>query len=409
MTLEHLDTIIAFVVIITGVSLLITTLTQMVSALLGLRGSNLRWGIKTLLTHIDSDLAAHAKTITEKILHHPLISDSSLSRFDVGLVKRWKLASAIRKEELIEILRLLARPTAAEEAGAPVEPWKKTLAQSLEHLDREAAENVLLAAPEIKKALSNNPAAAGLVLSRMLAETEQVTGRIQQWFDATMDRVSQRFTVHTRIWSVIFAVLVAFGLQLDAFKTLTQLSTDAELRSRLVASADSLLRKADEILISSTNGPSIVYVQAMEQLINSRPNELKNLPKPSGFASVADGQQWLRAQLKTTNSTEADKWAAAYAALVPQAPLRAAADNLHSLVRDKMKFQLIPNPYPDPFYSYWFSSGLHFWGILASAALLSLGAPFWFNMLKTLSNLRPTVAQKEAEETKQASKKRSDK
>src|SRR6185503_15030850 len=33
-----------------------------------------------------------------------------------------------------------------------------------------------------------------------------------------------------------------------------------------------------------------------------------------------------------------------------------------------------------------------FWGILASAALLSLGAPFWFNMLKTLSNLRPVPA-----------------
>ncbi|MBC8003203.1 MAG: hypothetical protein H7X97_11515 [Opitutaceae bacterium] len=404
MTLEHLDTIIAFVVIITGVSLLITTLTQMVSALLGLRGSNLRWGIKTLLTHIDSDLAVHARTITEKVLHHPLISDSSLSRFNVGLAARWKLASAIRKEELIEILRLLAKPTAGEEAGASVEPWKKTLAQSLEHLDREAAENLLLAAPEIKKALANNPAMTELVLSRMLASTEQVTGRIHQWFDSTMDRVSQRFTLHTRIWTVLFAVLVAFGLQLDAFKTLTQLSTDAELRSRLVASADSLLRKADEILVSSTNGPSIVYVQAMEQLINSHPRELKNLPKPSGFASVAEGQQWLRAQLKATNSTEAAKWATAYATLVPQAPLRAAADNLHSLVTDKMKFQLIPNPYPDPFYSYWFSSWLHFWGILASAALLSLGAPFWFNMLKNLSNLRPVLANKEEKKAEQQTK-----
>ena len=408
MTLEHLDTIIAFVVIITGVSLLITTLTQMVSALLGLRGSNLRWGIKTLLTHIDPDLAEHAHTITEKVLHHPLISDSSLSRFNIGLVSRWKLASAIRKEELIEILRLLARPHASEEAGAPAEPWKKTLAQSLEHLDREAAENLLLAAPEIKKALANNPAMTELVLSRMLASTEQVTGRIHQWFDSTMDRVSQRFTLHTRIWTVIFAVLVAFGLQLDTFKTLTQLSTDSELRARLVASADSLLRKADEILVSSTNGPSIVYVQAMEQLISTHPQELKNLPKPSGITSVADGQQWLKTQLKTTNSTEVSKWAAAYAALVPQAPLRAAADNLHSLVTDKMKFQLIPNPYPDPFYSYWISSWLHFWGIAASAALLSLGAPFWFNMLKNLSNLRPTLAKKEAEETRQALKKSGD-
>jgi hypothetical protein len=79
MTLEHFDTIFAFVVIITGVSLLVTTMTQMVSAFLGLRGTNLRWGIKTLVENLDSSLAKHAPIIAEKVLHHPLISDSTLS------------------------------------------------------------------------------------------------------------------------------------------------------------------------------------------------------------------------------------------------------------------------------------------------------------------------------------------
>jgi hypothetical protein len=37
---------------------------------------------------------------------------------------------------------------------------------------------------------------------------------------------------------------------------------------------------------------------------------------------------------------------------------------------------------------------MHFWGVLASAALLSMGAPFWFNALKTLGNLRPMLASK---------------
>jgi hypothetical protein len=30
--------------------------------------------------------------------------------------------------------------------------------------------------------------------------------------------------------------------------------------------------------------------------------------------------------------------------------------------------------------------------VLTSAALLSLGAPFWFNALKTASTLRPAIA-----------------
>ena len=40
---------------------------------------------------------------------------------------------------------------------------------------------------------------------------------------------------------------------------------------------------------------------------------------------------------------------------------------------------------------YW---GMHFWGTLMTAIFLSLGAPFWYNALKQLSNLRPAIAQK---------------
>src|SRR5437899_9791407 len=99
MTLEHFDTILAFVLIITGVSLFITALNQMVSAFLGLRGTHLRWGIKTLLFNLDSNLQPHAEQISEQVLHHPLISDSTFSRFQTGLFSRWKLATAIDKTE----------------------------------------------------------------------------------------------------------------------------------------------------------------------------------------------------------------------------------------------------------------------------------------------------------------------
>jgi len=41
-------------------------------------------------------------------------------------------------------------------------------------------------------------------------------------------------------------------------------------------------------------------------------------------------------------------------------------------------------------------------GALITAALLNLGAPFWFNALKSLANLRPILAAKQQEEQKQA-------
>ncbi len=294
---------------------------------------------------------------------------------------------------------MLAQPPPLSDAGeATPDTWQTALGKALEYLDQEGAENVALAAPAIKKVFPDDPVKAGQVIAQMLASAERLSGGINRWFDSMMDRVSQRFSVQVRLWTVVFSVLVAFALHLDAFKLVTQLSSDAELRSRVVASADALTRKADDILITSNNAPAVVYIQAMQQLIDTHKKELGGLKPPAGFGDLAGGKKWLASQLQAARIENANFWLQQYEALVPQAALRTAADNLNSILKDKLKFQLIPDPYPKPFYNYWTPSWLHLWGILASAALLSLGAPFWFNMLKTLSNLRPVLANKERQE-----------
>ena len=163
-----------------------------------------------------------------------------------------------------------------------------------------------------------------------------------------MDRVSQRFVTHTRIWTIIFSILVAFALHLDALKLVTQLSTDAEMRSRLVASADALTKKADEILVAPASGSSTDYVQAMKRLIRTHSTELAALGEPSGFTDLAGGKEWLSTGLQTAGIQDAEKWQREYEMLVPQAALLNAADDLRSIWRDKLIFQLIPDPYPSP-------------------------------------------------------------
>src|SRR5690349_18832160 len=106
MLLQSLDIIIGFAVVMLAVSLIITTLTQLVSGLLGLRGTNLRWGLKTLLTEAG---VADPKTVADRVLGHPLVSDSTFSKFISRFFNRWKLASAIRSEELTGILDLLSK------------------------------------------------------------------------------------------------------------------------------------------------------------------------------------------------------------------------------------------------------------------------------------------------------------
>ena len=400
MSLEHLDTLISFVAILTGVSLIVTTLTQAVSALMGLRGRNLLWGVQTLLVNVDPALEAHAETIAEKILHHPLISDSTLSDRTHDIFGRWKLASAIRKDELIEIVRMLAKP--AENETATAEPWRVALRTSLDRLVPAEGEKLMIALPEIRKIFPNDPAKVELVMAQLIPTAERLTAELDDWFHSVMDRVSQRFAVHARTWTIIFSLVVAFALQLDAFDLYRGLSTNSELRARVLASADALTHKADEILTVGSNTGSGVYVLAMKQLIEAHPDELKALPEPAGFSTDEGAQQWLAAQLHAIGSNGAEKWSKAYEAQVPQASLRSAATNLDAALKQQLAFQLVPDPYPAPFYRHWLPTSRPFWGMLASTALLSLGAPFWFNLLKTMSNLRPVIANKEKQERAQA-------
>jgi hypothetical protein len=401
MTLEHLDTIISFVAIITGVSMIVTTLTQAVSALLGLRGTNLRWGVEMLLKHADPGLADQARTISEKVLHHDLVSDSSLSKFESTLTSRWRLATGIRQDELIAVLRSLAASPATTAAGAQAEPWAVALQGSMDALDRSGTDRLLQLVPVIRGAFPNDAASADAVIAQLTNSAETVSENINRWFDSVMDRVSQRFALHTRVWTIIFGLVLAFALHLDTFRMFTALSSDSELRGRVLASADALTQNADAMLVGSQQTPSAAYVDAMQQLIAGH-TELKSFPQPSGFSTLAGAEAWLSKQLTAVNVGDPDKWIASYVALVPQSTLRLAADQFKSVLDDKLKLQLVPDPYPD-INTYWTPNLQHFWGTLASAALLSLGAPFWFNMLKDLSSLRPVLAKKQDEENAQDS------
>jgi hypothetical protein len=80
---QHLDTVIAFVVLMLVASLFITAGTQLVISLLGLRGANLRRSLVDLFetAYPDPDAGRWAKEIAGRALRHPAISDSVFSRY----------------------------------------------------------------------------------------------------------------------------------------------------------------------------------------------------------------------------------------------------------------------------------------------------------------------------------------
>ena len=75
--LNTIDTVIAFAVIMTVLSLLITIVVQMVSAALSLRGKNLANALALTFQTIDPQLQSHAHSLTAQILRDPIFSDSA--------------------------------------------------------------------------------------------------------------------------------------------------------------------------------------------------------------------------------------------------------------------------------------------------------------------------------------------
>jgi len=396
--LQYLDTIIAFAVIMLGVSLLITTLNQMISALLGYRGTNLLWGIQTLLSTLEPGLSAKAKEMATNILKKPIISDSIFSKFAKGVpvlrwfTNRWKLASAITPLELVRSLSNVAETMATTSDGKPMAGLiNGVLAQVNPEADRKAK----MVLETLGKLSPNAAIPMDKVLQELKTEMQGSIGKLEAWFDTVMKRTSQRFTSQMRIWTIVFAVLFAFGAHLNTFEILNQLWTTPELRASLVNDRETILKEASVVLSVQSGTAQVAGPGVPPQILGNAMKNLKDIEKGAtaglgdapGFANLNQAVDWLRKNLKGDESLK-EKLAGEYRNLV-LTELSAHADKVkQDLAKAGFQIQIVTSweEFKELF------KGQSILGILVTAGLLTLGAPFWFNILRSLSNLRPLLA-----------------
>jgi hypothetical protein len=215
--------------------------------------------------------------------------------------------------------------------------------------------------------------------------------------------------MNARLWTVAAAIVMALVLQLDAFQLLTSLSTDAELRANLVGFSSTVKKQADEVFKENTS-PAVANQTALRQLKDSAsknkdPEAAKIGDPPGNLETDAAAENWLAVQLGK-DSPKTSEFLGKFRQVVQsvsQDHFNRARDQFAGLTDSfsKSKFQLMPDPYPSFKQRQWAWPPRHLFGILASAALLSLGAPFWFNLLKSLASLRPGLANEVDKDPKQ--------
>lgn len=397
MTLQYLDTIIAFSVILLGVSLVITILIQMISAFFAYRGTNLLWGVQTLLSTLEPKLADQAKQLATKVLAQPIISDSSFSKFqDVPilgkLTRRWRLASAVSPETLVHALTNLTKSISEKD------PTTATLINELlKEVNPEAARKAQMIQSAFGNMAPDYAVQIDKVVQQFGTSTKDSIGKVEAWFNIAMNRAAQRFALYIRLWTILFAVMLALGAHLDSFKIIQQLWTSPEMRVSLINSREAMLNEASILLTAQDDtiqssglivAPQIL-VEAKKKLARKEKNAMAGLDTTSFFSNMNEAIKWLQDSLKVDESHK-KSLIDEYQRLV----ITELKNHARSITQEleKSKFQLIPEQYPGFFC---FDDFKNFLGILITAGFLSLGAPFWFNALKTLSNLRPLVAKRE--------------
>jgi hypothetical protein len=487
--LNTMDTVIAFAVIMTVLSLLITILVQMVSSAFSLRGKNLANALALTFQTIDPKIGEYAHSLAAQILRDPIFSDSlwrpkdrvqivpdartqalidaerglkeaekqlaadptdthkqaavkaAQRKVDTGRagvrirnvtpnrMKPWgffsklkdatALGSAIRPGEIYRIIHEFAdlTPTEAALGDLPPELIEKSvsLLACLQERDQPAQESEdklklikhvadIFATEQQKKAVLDSLANFGATVERA---TTEAYDRFQRWFGSAQDRAEQWFQTHTRIVTIVCSICAAFLLQLDTADIYRQLRASPALTQGLAKAASSVIEQGTKIL-DPNNAPAH---QAYLQWAEKHPDQALNVFPTS--RTPDEYRQALNAQL-TGNNVESeqakallDEYDRLYtsAATTFEEESREQAERLRKTVSEA-GFDLMPMN----FLGRWdqpTESKLHGWlrlrrqmdhtfshllGILATAGLLALGAPFWFNLLKNLTSLRPALA-----------------
>jgi hypothetical protein len=389
--LAYLDTFIGFAVVMLGVSLIITILTQIASSLFAHRGTTLRWGLSVLLKQMDPKatpvISARSSDLAEIVLTHPLASDSLFapaaslgpsSNILGRLVQRWRLANAISASDLVAVLKNIADNPPSH------------LPKGLGALFR-AEINAMLAKPSplaLRQASMDVSVFQGIPappVPSSVGVTQTALGNLDVLFNKMLDRVSQRFTMWMRVWTIAFSFIIAIAGCLDAIDLANKLLNNSALRAQLVNAAPQITQIAER-----TQGT--IETDALKQAAK----EAGLAATPPGVASAQAADEWIDNNVKdpTQNALVKSKFEADLKTVI-----RARGQDAQTIATTLASAGFLKFDW-----SGWQShEGDDPWtpvrkalGVLVSGLLLSLGAPFWYNTLKSLVSLRPLLAGKQA-------------
>lgn len=315
-------------------SLMTTTLTELVARFLALRSNNLRRGIESLLNDMKSNQLA------QEFYRHPLIAALSRRTWIDALFRRESgkpsyIPSEAFAKALVDIIL-------SKKEGVPMRPLEE-YADLLRKVLQD--ENVPID-PNVKCQL--------LIVLEQAKTAEEAYGAIRKWFDDMMDRVSGWYKRKVQLATLGVAVLVTLAVNADTPLIFNRMLNDPVLRDAVSSAAEEFVRD-----VPATDGQEVA---------------------PPGQDGADSADEAHAAETDAADTLELD----------------ATSDRLNYLQAQLNTFDLIgwsdnpDDPRAWPATDDYNAIASKIIGLLVTTVLVSLGAPFWFDILQRLTRIRAT-------------------
>lgn len=350
--LKTIDVLIGVSMIMLLSSMIVMAVTHFIMVIFQGRGRSLRTGLSELLTQLSPEVMNSdvARRVVSKLLSFPQLKSAT-----------GKPGAVVHREEFLTILLQLAANNGPVnlETGDRQALVAFLKANGIDDPGRTLG-NIRELALKIERTNPELSADARRDLAVLHAGSSRFVGGIHAWFDRTIDRASERYTYYTRLVTYVAGLVVALALQLDVIALVNRLSVDDSARKAIVTRAIEEQGKFD---------------QNLKQATQARPEQPETAVKAPPASSVSTGAaDQLRAEYYKTQQN-----VAGYSRDVESSTGMFTFPTSLRSWSAQFRMSMLP-------------------GIFLTTILLSLGAPFWYETLSELIQLRSVAAQKDDQE-----------
>jgi hypothetical protein len=356
---EILEVAIALVFLYFTLSVVCSAVTEVVASLTKLRAKNLRESLQIVLGSKD------AKDFYEHALIRGLGRKNKADEPMPSYISSWMFSSVV-----LGMWAAPTQPQANPQQQAPHPPANPPQPSQPQPPQPAAANSPGLLA-SLRHSIAQHPSSpVARALAALLVDAQDnaadIRTRLEHWFNDSMERASGRYKRKSQVILFLSAVVVACATNADTLRVASEVTQDPKLREQILQSA-----------IAATAAP---------------PASAQPIPTPKSPPSQTPATAPTTAP--ATDTPEPDLTTS----------LRSAVDDLTEAVK-QMNLSTLPlgwsdQPLPHDGFEWVTFSAQKLVGLLITALSVGMGAPFWFDLLNRLVNLRSNGRPPEVPESK---------